>query len=138
MVTGYLLLVWGKCWLSLCRIKINQTVFQKSFFPLGYIIFKVGKPKYNIDKLEHMSQVLKAVAHPLRIGIVDLLIQSKELTVAEIHNSLNIQQPEASRQLSVLKNAGLVKVKKSGATRIYELVDRDISNLLHCVENCTL
>lgn len=99
---------------------------------------QMAKPKYNINKLEHMSQVLKAVAHPLRISIVDLLIQSKELTVTEIHNSLDIQQPEASRQIGILKNAGLIKMKKSGTTRIYELVDKDISNLLNCVENCTL
>lgn len=96
------------------------------------------KSKYNIDKLEHMSHVLKAVAHPLRIGIVDLLLQSKELSVTDIYKSLNIQQPEASRQLIILKNAGLIKMKKSGTTRLYQLVDSDISILLSCVENCTL
>ena len=96
------------------------------------------KPKYNIKKLEHMSDVLKAVAHPLRIAIVDLLIQSKELTVTELYLALNIPQPEASRQLRVLKNAGLIKVKKNGNSRLYSLVDKDIFKLLNCVENCTI
>ena len=95
-------------------------------------------PKYNITKLEHMSDVLKAVSHPLRIAIVDLLIQAEELTVTEIHNKLNISQPEASRQLAILKNANLIECRKEANTRFYSLVDKSISKLLHCVENCTV
>lgn len=93
---------------------------------------------YNIEKLEHMSEVLKAVAHPLRIAIVDLLIHHKELTVTEIHSKLNIPQPEASRQLRTLKNGNLIKLRKEGNTRFYSLIDPNISKLLHCVENCTI
>lgn len=98
----------------------------------------VPSSNYNIKKLEHMSEVLKAVAHPLRIAIVDLLIHSKELSVTQIHQALNILQPEASRQLKVLKNAGLVQLKKQANVRMYSLVNKEITNLLHCVENCSV
>lgn len=83
-----------------------------------------------------MSDVLKAISHPLRLGIVDLLLQSDELSVTDIHETLKIQQPEASRQLSTLKNAGLVNCRKIGTTRYYYLVDKSISQLLNCLENC--
>lgn len=96
------------------------------------------KPKYNIQKLEHMSEILKAVAHPLRIAIVDLLIQKEEIMVTELHQILSIPQPEASRQLRILKDAGLIKVRKNGNSRFYSLVDKDIFKLLNCVENCTI
>lgn len=96
------------------------------------------KVSHNIRKLEHMAELLKAVAHPLRISIIDILIQKDEMTVTEIHSLLNIPQPEASRQLTTLKNAGIVNCKKEGTARIYFLVDKSISNLLDCVENCSI
>lgn len=97
----------------------------------------MATPKYNITKLEHMSDVLKAVSHPLRIAIIDLLLQAEELTVTDIYTKLNIVQPEASRQLAILKNANLIECRKEGNTRFYCLVDKSISKLLNCVENCT-
>ena len=97
----------------------------------------MATPNYDINKLEHMSDVLKAVSHPLRIAIVDLLLQAEELTVTDIYTKLNISQPEASRQLAILKNANLIKCRKEANTRFYTLVDKSISKLLNCVENCT-
>ena len=41
----------------------------------------MATPNYNITKLEHMSDVLKAVSHPLRIAIVDLLLQVEQVNV---------------------------------------------------------
>jgi len=94
--------------------------------------------KYNIKKLEHMSDVLKAVAHPLRIGIVDVLLKNEELSVNSISKLLGIDQPEASRQLKTLKQAGLIQVRKKATSRYYSVVDKNISQLLSCVENCTV
>jgi len=93
-------------------------------------------PKYDIKKLEHMAIVLKAVAHPLRIATIDLLIQKDEMSVSEIHTTLDILQPEASRQLAILKNAGLIESRKDANTRFYTLTDSSISDLLMCIENC--
>jgi ArsR family transcriptional regulator len=98
----------------------------------------MAKSRYNLEKLEHMSEVLKAVAHPIRIAIIDLLLQKDEMTVTEIYSLLNIQQPEASRQLKVLKNARLIKCRKSANTRFYYLSDIDIASLLNCIENCSV
>lgn len=83
-----------------------------------------------------MAVVLKAVAHPLRIAIIDLLIQKDEMSVSEIHTTLDILQPEASRQLAILKNAGLIESRKDANTRFYTLTDGSISDLLTCIENC--
>lgn len=83
-----------------------------------------------------MAVVLKAVAHPLRIAIIDLLIQKDEMSVSEIHTTLDIIQPEASRQLAILKNAGLIESRKDANTRFYALIDGSISDLLTCIENC--
>lgn len=85
-----------------------------------------------------MSDVLKAVSHPLRIAIIDLLLQEKELTVTDIYSALNILQPEASRQLKTLKNVGLIKCRKDANTRYYSITDLNLAKLLHCVENCAL
>ncbi len=59
----------------------------------------------------NISEMLKAVAHPERIAIVDLLSNcgSDRLTVKSIYERLNMAQAVASKHLGILKRSGLLK-----------------------------
>ena len=57
----------------------------------------------DLNKLESASEMLKAIAHPIRISIVNLLEGNKKLSVTEIFQLLNIEQAVASHHLSILK-----------------------------------
>ena len=71
-----------------------------------------------IDKarFEARAKVLKAMAHPSRLFIVDTLSRG-ERCVQDLADMLEIDISTVSRHLSVLKNAALVKDEKKGATQ---------------------
>lgn len=77
---------------------------------------------------------LEALADPNRRAIVERL-QKRPCSVNGLTKVLSISQPAVSQHLSVLKAAGLVKVKKEGARRIYSLAPDGLVELRQYVEN---
>ena len=63
---------------------------------------------------------LKAIAHPLRFQIAQLL-RNGELNVGEIEQASGIGQPALSQQLGVLRKAGLVETRKEAKLVYYSL-----------------
>lgn len=70
-----------------------------------------------------LIQILKALSDETRVRILNLLSTS-ELCVGEIENLLNINQSNASRHLSTLKNASLITYEKN-AQWIYYSINED-------------
>lgn len=77
--------------------------------------------RFDLDFLEDVTEKLKAVAHPIRFVIVDLLNNEKEMSVTEIHEKLDIEQAVASHHLRILKNQDIVKVNRDGKNSFYSL-----------------
>ncbi|MCH5586195.1 metalloregulator ArsR/SmtB family transcription factor [Shimazuella sp. AN120528] len=67
-----------------------------------------------------MNETLQALAEPNRFKIVELL-KKGPLTVGEIADSLHLRQPQVSKHLKVLSEAGLVQVQPEANRRIYKL-----------------
>ncbi len=72
---------------------------------------------------EELVDALKALAHPVRMRIMQALTGA-ELNVGEIDEAAAIGQPTLSQQLAVLRNAGLVKTRKE-AKLVYYRIDSD-------------
>lgn len=70
-----------------------------------------------------LSRLFKALADPTRVRILGLLLGG-EVCVCNIHDSLRIPQPKASRHLAYLRRAGLVHAEKRGLWVYYRLADR--------------
>ncbi|WP_084411146.1 ArsR/SmtB family transcription factor [Paenibacillus glacialis] len=66
------------------------------------------------------ATVMSALAEPNRLQIVELLRESP-LTVGEIAERLGLRQPQASKHLRVLSEAGIVEVQAVANRRIYKL-----------------
>jgi len=75
------------------------------------------------------AEFFKALAHPLRISMLDALREG-ELTVNEISQRFEVEPANASQQLAVLRNKGIVIARKDGATVYYAINDRTIFKLL--------
>ena len=90
-----------------------------------------------IEKLERASEVLKAISHPVRISIIELLTAQTQMTVTEIYSKLKIEQAVASQHLKILKSKNVCSVEKQGNTCLYSLKYPSISNILTCIEGCT-
>jgi ArsR family transcriptional regulator, arsenate/arsenite/antimonite-responsive transcriptional repressor len=71
--------------------------------------------------MEHVARVLKVLADPTRLRILNILSQS-EACVCELQSVLEVSQPFISRHLASLRNAGLVRDRREGARVYYSLV----------------
>ncbi len=88
------------------------------------------------EKYRHATSVFKAMAHPLRVAILNLLKNCDELTVTQIHDHLNIPQAIASHHLNLLKSSGVLCSKKEGKTVRYSLKNPLLGQVLDCIETC--
>ncbi len=71
--------------------------------------------------IKHMDTItLSALAEPNRLRIVELL-RENPCPVGEIASRLSMRQPQASKHLRVLSEAGLVEVRPLAQQRIYQL-----------------
>lgn len=66
------------------------------------------------------SDPFNAIAEPRRRQILDLLAGG-ELPVGDVATALDLEQPQASKHLKVLKEVGLVTVREDGRQRVYRL-----------------
>jgi ArsR family transcriptional regulator len=69
---------------------------------------------------EKHAEIAKAIAHPLRIAILDFL-KDRERCVCDIAEHIGSEQSNVSRHLSVMVNAGVLDCHKEGLKVIYRL-----------------
>lgn len=82
--------------------------------------------------------VLKALAHPIRIRIVELLVFEKdEFAVGELQELLGEEQAVISHQLGVLKSRGVVKFRKDGRSRLYSIAGERYRVLVKTIYKCS-
>jgi DNA-binding transcriptional ArsR family regulator len=88
------------------------------------LVFKIFMA-YNFDfsVMENATESLRAMAHPLRLAIVEMLHEKKQLSVTEIYEMLNIEQAVASHHLRIMKNRNIVTVRREGKNSIYSLTN---------------
>ena len=82
--------------------------------------------KENIEKINEMSDLFKALSDPTRLKIV-LSISDKELCVNDIAANIGMTKSAVSHQLSYLKNLRLIKSRKEGKEVFYSLDDDHVS-----------
>lgn len=75
---------------------------------------------YNIK-----AEFLRALAHPLRLQIIELL-KGGEKNVGGIIKAINIQQSSLSRHLTILKEAGILKSRQQGTVIYYAIEEHNI------------
>ncbi|MEM9920546.1 MAG: metalloregulator ArsR/SmtB family transcription factor [Bacteroidota bacterium] len=88
------------------------------------------KLRKDLGFLESSTETLRAMAHPIRLAMVDLLHTKKELSVTEVFTELNIQQAVASHHLRIMKNKNIVRVSRQGQNSIYSLSDPAVYDIL--------
>ncbi|MBC8873828.1 MAG: helix-turn-helix transcriptional regulator [Planctomycetes bacterium] len=91
--------------------------------------------KKRLAKYEARAKIIKALAHPARLLIVDELAQHGERCVCELTEMIGTDMSTVSRHLSQLKNAGIVSDEKRGTTVYYRLQVQCIMNFFECVES---
>lgn len=87
-----------------------------------------ARTKYN-----NQARIIKALAHPTRLFIVDELSRG-ERCVCELKDMIGVEMPTVSRHLGVLKSAGILEDDKRGLQVFYSLRVPCVLNFFKCVE----
>ncbi|MHB1296141.1 MAG: ArsR/SmtB family transcription factor [Anaerolineae bacterium] len=82
-----------------------------------------------MDPYKLQSDMLKALAHPARLRILDILAR-QEACVCHLTAALELRQPYISQQLMSLREAGLVIDRKDGLMVYYRLADPGVADAL--------
>ena len=81
---------------------------------------------------QKQAEIAKAIAHPLRIAIIDFL-KNGEQCVCDIAEHIGSERSNVSRHLAVMVNAGVLDYRKEGLKVIYELKTPCILEFFSCV-----
>jgi len=90
----------------------------------------------DIEKLEKVSFILKTIAHPLRIGIIGLLVENDRMCVNDICSNLKSEQSLTSHHLSNMKLAGILGSERSGKNINYYLKMTEVVDVIKCMNQC--
>lgn len=85
------------------------------------------------ELFEARAIVVKAMAHPTRLYIVDRLAQ-REHCVCELTELIGVDTSTVSKHLSVLRNAGIVESDKRGTEIFYALRVPCVLKFFSCIE----
>lgn len=79
----------------------------------------INKAKLFSDKRIRTSELAKALSHPARMAIVEILSQSESCICGDITNQLPLAQSTVSQHLKVLKASGIIKGEVEGVKTCY-------------------
>ena len=86
------------------------------------------------ERYEARARIAKALSHPTRLMFLDALRQDGELCVCELTNLAGIDQSTVSKHLAILRDAGLVGIRKKGSMSYYSLKCQCLESFFGCIE----
>lgn len=89
-----------------------------------------------MDSYETQSELLKALSHPARLAILNIL-RNGEQCVCHLEATLGLRQAYISQQLMILKNVGLVESRRDGLNLYYRVIKSEIFTVLDAVRVAT-
>lgn len=73
------------------------------------------------EQLQDAAGILRALAHNLRLEILDFIDKNDTINVNKIYNTLNLEQSITSQHLRILRLAGLVTTERDGKFIFYSI-----------------
>jgi len=85
------------------------------------------------ELLERAAAVMKAIGHPLRLRILELLGAEREAGVTAICAALRAGQPLVSQQLGRMRLEGILAARREGAQVFYSVARPEVLGVLDCI-----
>lgn len=79
------------------------------------------KVTFDSDQLNYASELMRALAHPLRLKIIEFIHRHESTHVNKIYNTLQIEQSITSQHLKILRLVGVVSSTRRGKFVEYSL-----------------
>ncbi len=87
------------------------------------------------DRVEKIAFVLKTIAHPMRVAIIDLLSVNEKMSVNDITAYLGLEQSLTSHHLANMKMKGILGSKREGKNIFYFLRMKEVPDLIKILED---
>jgi len=88
-----------------------------------------------LSMIDQSASLLKSVGHPIRFKIMLALSNKKSMTVTELVELLNVDQPVMSLHLAVLRKKDIIIVKKDGKQSMYSIEDKSMQQIVNIIYN---
>ncbi|NNC94367.1 MAG: helix-turn-helix transcriptional regulator [Chitinophagales bacterium] len=85
------------------------------------------------QKLDYASDVMRAIAHPLRLKIIEFIDKNKKINVNKIYNTLRLEQSITSQHLRIMRDAGVVLADRNGKFIYYSLDYKKLKHINRCI-----
>jgi DNA-binding transcriptional ArsR family regulator len=85
------------------------------------------------EMLERMAQVLRLLAHPRRLRILEILETVEAAPVHAVVGDLGLPQGATSQHLNQMRRAGLIEAERRGKEVWYRIADRRCISILDCI-----
>jgi ArsR family transcriptional regulator len=90
----------------------------------------------DFNKYNHKAEILKVLAHPVRLCIVKGLMENGECNVSHMQLCLDAPQSTISQHLQKLRSAGIIEGRRNGLEIYYSIRNKAIEDLIKVV--CSL
>jgi DNA-binding transcriptional ArsR family regulator len=90
--------------------------------------------KFNEQQVESVTELLKSIAHPIRMKILCFLMEG-EKNVGEIEQQFGSTISNISQHLTVLRKANIIDRRKEANFMFYSLKDPNILKLMETLKN---
>lgn len=104
------------------KLRMKKLFLLKTFIViLLYSIFAMGLTKTDLytEEVNEIAGLMKALAHPARVAIVNHLLKVNSCICGDIVNELSLAQPTVSQHLKELKSYGIIKGEIEGTSICY-------------------
>lgn len=92
-----------------------------------------GEGALSHEYLAQVAEILKLLAHPHRLKIIEILERSEGMPVFEIAQALELPPAATSQHLNQMKRMGLVRAERSGKEVRYFVSDMRTVSILGCI-----
>jgi len=86
-------------------------------------------------KYEARAKIMKSLAHPARLLLVDELAKHGERCVCDLTEAVGTDMSTVSRHLAQLREAGIIEDEKRGQMVFYRLKVKCLTSLFSCIES---
>ena len=90
--------------------------------------------KIKDDTLKVSAEILRALAHPLRMKILEFIDRHKTINVNKIYNTLKLEQSITSQHLRILRLAGIVDTKRDGKFIHYTINYSKVASVMKAID----
>lgn len=87
----------------------------------------------NYNDYTQIADILKALAHPVRLCIVKGLLQNGKCNVNHMKDCLGMPQSTVSQHLKTLKSAGIIEGERQGVEINYKVINETVINIIDAI-----